>query len=134
MLSLLDIAYEVLSSALCEILKPSVNKLIGLYKFGLKPGKLTMGQAFTMRQVLEKTREKTIDTHYFCVGFQAASTSLCPLFSSSFLKMSPLEISTYSSNGTRTERIFVASDAISRNAVLSLTERESYIAACMHRL
>ncbi|XP_049315624.1 uncharacterized protein LOC125779109 [Bactrocera dorsalis] len=54
-ISLLNIAYKVLSSVLCERLKPTVNKLIGPYQCGFRPGKSTTDQIFTMRQILEKT-------------------------------------------------------------------------------
>ncbi|CAD7015162.1 unnamed protein product [Ceratitis capitata] len=58
-ISLLDIAYEVLSSELCEIPKPTCNKLIGPYQCGFRPAKSTVDQIFTMRQILRKTREKS---------------------------------------------------------------------------
>ncbi|XP_054085666.1 LINE-1 retrotransposable element ORF2 protein isoform X1 [Zeugodacus cucurbitae] len=74
-ISLLNIAYKVLSSVLCERLKPTVNKLIGPYQCGFRPGKSTTDQIFTMRQILEKTREKRIDTHHLFVDFKAAFDS-----------------------------------------------------------
>ncbi|XP_049318579.1 LINE-1 retrotransposable element ORF2 protein isoform X1 [Bactrocera dorsalis] len=74
-ISLLNIAYKVLSSVLCERLKPTVNKLIGPYQCGFRPGKSTTDQIFTMRQILEKTRERRIDTHHLFVDFKAAFDS-----------------------------------------------------------
>ncbi|XP_054089770.1 LINE-1 retrotransposable element ORF2 protein isoform X1 [Zeugodacus cucurbitae] len=74
-ISLLNIAYKVLSSVLCERLKPTVNKLIGPYQCGFRPGKSTTDQIFTMRQILEKTREKRIDTHHLFIDFKAAFDS-----------------------------------------------------------
>ena len=38
-ISLLNISYKVLSSVLCERLKPIVNSLIGPYQCGCRPGK-----------------------------------------------------------------------------------------------
>ena len=52
---LLNIAYKVLSSVICERLKPIVNQLIGPYQCGFRPGKSTIDQFFTLRQILEKT-------------------------------------------------------------------------------
>ncbi|XP_054086050.1 putative uncharacterized transposon-derived protein F52C9.6 isoform X2 [Zeugodacus cucurbitae] len=74
-ISLLNIAYKVLSSVLCERLKPTVNELIGPYQCGFRPGKSTMDQIFTMRQILEKTRERRIDTHHLFIDFKAAFDS-----------------------------------------------------------
>ena len=74
-ISLLSIAYKILSSVLCERLKPFVNKLIGSYQCGFRPGKSTIDQIFTLRQILEKTQEKQIDTHHLFVDFKAAFDS-----------------------------------------------------------
>lgn len=53
-ISLLNISYKVLSSVICERLKPIVNRLIGPYQCGFRPGKSTIDQIFTLRQILEK--------------------------------------------------------------------------------
>jgi len=74
-ISLLSIAYKILSSVLCERLKPFVNKLIGSYQCGFRPGKSTIDQIFTLRQILEKTQEKQIDTHHLFVDFKSAFDS-----------------------------------------------------------
>ena len=74
-ISLLSIAYRILSSVLCERLKPFMNKLIGSYQCGFRPGKSTIDQIFTLRQILEKTQEKQIDTHHLFVDFKDAFDS-----------------------------------------------------------
>ena len=74
-ISLLNIAYKVLASVLCERLKPTVNQLIGPYQCGFRPGKSTIDQIFTIRQILEKTHERRIDTHHLFVDFKAAFDS-----------------------------------------------------------
>lgn len=74
-ISLLNISYKVLSSVLCERLKPIVNNLIGPYQCGFRPGKSTIDQIFTLRQILEKTLEKQIDTHHLFVDYKAAFDS-----------------------------------------------------------
>ena len=55
--SLLSIAYKVLTGVLCERLKPLVRTLIGLYQCGFRFGKYTIGQIFILLQILEKTHE-----------------------------------------------------------------------------
>ena len=74
-ISLLNISYKVLSSVMCERLKPIVNKLIGPNQCGFRPGKSTIDQIFTLRQILEKTQEKQIDTHHLFVDYKAAFDS-----------------------------------------------------------
>ena len=74
-ISLLNLSYKVLSSVICERLKPIVNQLIGPYQCGFRPGKSTTDQIFTLRQILEKTREKQIDTHHLFVDYKAAFDS-----------------------------------------------------------
>ena len=74
-ISLLNISYKVLSSVLCERLKPIVNRLIGPYQCGFRPGKSTIDQIFTLRQILEKSLEKQIDTHHLFVDYKAAFDS-----------------------------------------------------------
>ena len=50
-ISFLNIAYK---NVLCERLKPYVEKLNGSYKCGLRLGKSTSHQIFTLRQIVEK--------------------------------------------------------------------------------
>ena len=74
-ISLLTIAYKVLSSVLCGRLKPFANTLIGPYQCGVRSGKSTIDQIFTLRQILEKTHEKQVDTHHLFVDYKAAFDS-----------------------------------------------------------
>ena len=69
-ISLLTIAHRFLSSVLCESLKKFVYKLIGSYQCGFRPGRLTIDQIFTLRQILKKTQEKQIETHHLLVDFK----------------------------------------------------------------
>ena len=73
-LSLLTIAYRILSSVLCERLKPFVNWLV-LISVVVCPGKSTIDQIFTLRQILEKAQVKLIDTYHFFVDFKSAFDS-----------------------------------------------------------
>ncbi|XP_055839239.1 uncharacterized protein LOC129907172 [Episyrphus balteatus] len=61
-ISLLNISYKILSAVLCERLQPFVNNLIGPYRCCFRPGKSTIYQIFTLRQILEKNQEQQIDT------------------------------------------------------------------------
>ena len=71
-ISLLPIAYKVLTGVLCERLKPLVKTLIGTYQCGFRPSKSTIYQIFTLRQILEKIHEKQVDTHHLLVDYKAA--------------------------------------------------------------
>ena len=73
-ISLLTIASRILSGFQCVKLKPFVNKLIGSYQSGFRPGKSTMDQ--TLRQILEKTAHKQINT---CHLISSSSSILNPL-------------------------------------------------------
>ena len=73
-ISLLTIANVILSSLLCERLKPFVDKQIGSYQCGFRPGKSTIDQIFTLRQILEKIRDKQINTFHLFVDLNPLST------------------------------------------------------------
>ena len=49
--------------------------MIGPYQCGFRPGKSTIDQIFTLRQILEKTHENQIDTHHLFVDYKAAFDS-----------------------------------------------------------
>ena len=74
-ISLIPIAYKVLSSVVCERLKPIAETLIGPYQCGFRPGKSTTDQIFTLRQILEKTHEYQINTCHLFVDFKSAFDS-----------------------------------------------------------
>ena len=71
-ISVLNAAYKILSFILCERLKPYLKDIIGDYQCGFRPGKSTSDQMFTLRQILEKTREFQIDTHHLFIDFKQA--------------------------------------------------------------
>ena len=78
-ISLLPITYKVLTSVLCERLKPHAKTLIGAYKCGsdlASPYDSThIDQIFTLCQILEKTHENQDKTDNIFVDFKAAFDS-----------------------------------------------------------
>ena len=73
--SLLPIAYNFLTIVLCDKLKPHVKALIGNYQCGFRPGKFTIDQLFTLRQILKKRQENQEKMHQLFVDFKAAFDS-----------------------------------------------------------
>ncbi|KAI8121895.1 Craniofacial development protein 2 [Lucilia cuprina] len=91
-ISLLSNAYKILSGVICDRLKPYTNNLIGKYQCGFRPGKSTIDQIFTLRQLLEKTMERKIDTHHVFVDYKAAFDT--PIREKFYVAMSELGIPT----------------------------------------
>ena len=75
-ISLLNTAYKILSSILCERLKPHMASHIRSYQCGFRPGKSTTDQMFTLRRILERTQEFQVDTHHLFIDFKAAYDSI----------------------------------------------------------
>ena len=75
-ISILNTSYKILSIILCERLKPYISNIIGPYQCGFRPGKSTVDQMFTLRQVLEKTHEFNVDTHHLFIDFKQAYDSI----------------------------------------------------------
>jgi sorting nexin-29 len=71
-ITLLNIAYKILSNILCNRLKKYAEELIGNYQTGFRSGKSTTDQIFCLRQILEKTNEFNTDTYHLFIDFRAA--------------------------------------------------------------
>ena len=63
-ISLLNAAFKILTSILCERLKPFIGQLIGSYQCGFRPGKFTIYQIFTLCQILVRTPQKETETFF----------------------------------------------------------------------
>ena len=50
--------------------------MLGNYQSGFRPGKSTINQIHTLRQILEKTKEYNVDTYHLFVDFEAAYDSI----------------------------------------------------------
>lgn len=66
------VARRVLSNILCNHLFPYAEKVTGNYQCGFQLGGSTVSQIFTIRQILEKTKEYNISLHHPFIGFQVA--------------------------------------------------------------
>ncbi|MGI4816809.1 MAG: reverse transcriptase domain-containing protein [Janthinobacterium lividum] len=75
-ISILNVAYKIFSTILCDRLKPYLNDIIGSYQCGFRPGKSTTDQIFTLRRLLEKTLEFQVDTHHLFIDFKQAYDSI----------------------------------------------------------
>jgi endonuclease/exonuclease/phosphatase family metal-dependent hydrolase len=75
-IGVLNVAYKILSKTICSRLKPHMDNTIRNYQCGFRPGKSTIDQIFTLRQILEKTREYNITRHHLFIDFKAAYDSI----------------------------------------------------------
>lgn len=75
-ITLLPVAYKVLSNILFRKILPFVEKEIGQYQCGFRRGMSTTDQLFILRQIMERTREFGINTHHLFVDFKAAYDSV----------------------------------------------------------
>ena len=64
-ISVLNAAYKILSSILCERLKSYLQNIIGEYQCGFRPGKSTSDYIFTLRQILNIIGSSK-STHTIC--------------------------------------------------------------------
>ncbi|KAA5771122.1 reverse transcriptase family protein, partial [Pseudomonas aeruginosa] len=71
-ISLLNTAYKIFANVLFGKLKPFVEPRLGEYQCGFRPGRSTIDQIFSLRQILEKTLEFNADTYHLFIDFKAA--------------------------------------------------------------
>ena len=70
--SLLNIAYKILSSILFMRISPFAESTTGSYQCGFRKNRSTINQIFTLRQIMEKTKEFNIETHHLFIDFRSA--------------------------------------------------------------
>jgi len=70
--SLLNIAYKTLSKILFTRISPFAENIIWNYQCGFRKNRSTTNQIFTLRQILEKTREFGMETHHLLIDFRSA--------------------------------------------------------------
>lgn len=75
-ITLLSTAYKIFSSILQQRIAPYAETIIGKYQCGFIPGKSTIDQIFTLRQVMEKSLEFNIPIHHLFIDFKAAYDSI----------------------------------------------------------
>jgi sorting nexin-29 len=68
-ISLLCIAYKILSNILFNRLSLCVEGIIGDYQCEFRQERSTNDQIFTIHQVLEKCNEFQIETHHLFIDF-----------------------------------------------------------------
>ena len=66
--SLLNTAYKILFAKI----SPFPENIIGNYQSGFRKNRSTTNQIFTLRQILEKTKEFGIETHHSLIDFKSA--------------------------------------------------------------
>jgi hypothetical protein len=72
----LNLGYKVISNVIFDRLLPSVESSMGAYQCGFRPNKSSIDQIFTLRQVLERTTEFGIGTHYLFIDYKAEYDSI----------------------------------------------------------
>ena len=75
-ITLLNSVYKVLSNILYYRLSPYVENIIGCYQAGFRPGRSTINQIFSLRQIGEKMSEFNISTHYLFIDYKGAYDSI----------------------------------------------------------
>jgi len=70
--SLLNIVYKILSCILFMRISPFAESIIGNYQCGFRKNRSTIKQIFTLRQIMEKTKEFSIETHHLFIDFRSA--------------------------------------------------------------
>lgn len=75
-ITLLDTSYKVLSNILYERMLPHAERILGDYQCGFRPGRSTIDQIFTIRQLLEKSWEHNANVHQLFIDFKQAYDSV----------------------------------------------------------
>jgi sorting nexin-29 len=71
-ISLLNVAYKILSNVLYERLSLYTEKIVGNYQCGFRPNRSTVEQIFTLRMFFQKTNEYNVTTYHLFIHFKSA--------------------------------------------------------------
>jgi hypothetical protein len=77
-ITLLNVAYRILSSLLSGLLAMVTEKIIGEYHCGFHPNGSTADQPFVLRQMMEQSYEYSTDLHMLFVDFKTNSLAFSP--------------------------------------------------------
>jgi hypothetical protein len=69
-ISLLCAAYKTFTTILKNKLEPYAEKVLGYYQAGFRPGRSTIDQIFTVKQMLEKCWEYNISVYLAFIDFK----------------------------------------------------------------
>lgn len=75
-ITLLNLGYKIFSNILFDRIIPIIQRETGPCQCEFLPGKLTIDQIFTLRQILHRTNEYGVGTHHLFIDFKASYDSI----------------------------------------------------------
>jgi len=71
-ITLLNVAYKIFTNILYGRIQPYTEKVLQSYQCGFRPGKSTVNQIYTIRQMMERMMEYDVETYHLFVDFKTA--------------------------------------------------------------